>query len=174
MTFGSDSMGQLALTELTHGGAAIAIGDLDVQDSLLWDLDIDHELLWDLDINHELLWDLDLIAYGGDGMAIYTPIDIGDTVTLSTRGVFNGEQVDGSNFTLQIKTPDLVQHDDIPGTELIYNATTERYEYEYALVDTYAQAGDHYYRFKVVDEDGGVRAAKWQKLVVRAMPFSET
>jgi hypothetical protein len=156
------------------GGTTIIIGDLDIQASLLWNLELEHALLWDLDLSYTLLWDLDLITYGEDDMPVYVPIDIGDTVTLTTKGVFGGELVGASAYILQIKTPDLRQWPDIPGTELDYNTVTQRYEYRYHITDAHAQPGDHYYRFKVVTDAGETTAAKWQKLVVRAMPFSET
>lgn len=170
MPLGFASLSEDAISEFP---GVIVIGDLDPAYALLWDLDPTHEILWDLDPVYELLWDLDPLTYWEDGMPVYTPIDIGDTVRLTAVGVFEGDIVPPENFTLQIKTPDKVQWPDIPGSELTYNAATGRYQYKYRITGAYAQAGDHFYRYKAVTDDDDP-AAKWKKLPVRAMPFSET
>lgn len=175
MTLGSDSIAELAIADIGGGSAVVIdIGCLDIQASLLWDLDPQYDLLWDLDPDFELLWDLDPQAYIEEDNVSDCTVDIGATVTLTTKAIFGGAQVDASYFALQIMTPNSYQWPDISGTEFTYNSATQRYEYRYHIRGDYAQAGVHYFRFKVVDEANQVTAAKWKPLEVEGMPFTET
>jgi hypothetical protein len=178
MPLGFSALSEYAISEIPGGSSPSGggAGTIDAAYSLLLDLDVQEELLWDLDIDCTLLLNLDIAAYVGD-MIMTTPIDIGDTATLSSSArTSTGGLILSSEIILQIKTPDGVQWPDVPGTDLTYNPSTERYTYRYYITGDYAQVGTHYFRFRVLttDSEGPVKAADWQPIIVRPMPFSET
>jgi hypothetical protein len=176
MPLGFSSISEYAISEIPGGvlpgGGG---GAIEIEFSLLWDLDIQDELLFELGVDYTLLFDLDIAAHIGEDLMV-TPIDIGDTVTLSAPATFDGDVIPTADYTLQIKTPDRVQWPDISGSSFTYDPSTQRYSYRYFIEGDYAQVGTHYFRFRVrtTDSEGNVRAAKWKPIIVRNMPFAET